>query len=323
MDYQAGEERARNFLHSIEVAGAGGEHKIISLSGLQQVVTPVDVSESHNIIRKRISGHHGVDPITIREAPVMGCHEQPIGNFLIECDFGGVGVAHLRRIAGIGVTWEVIDNKEGTELGIGRLAGHKTYPDITVEAVVDWDTRDQLYAYMRKVGRFTGPGDYIPTVESQCPYFEDVIVRAFTHDKRLAAKWYIHRAWVMNWTPFGDLDATADDVSLERITLALDPMPNQEAIEEDITIPFESEHMASDAWYEFVNSAYNLVPQRKDLIVHTYHPGQIPRDDQPKASYKLLDCWVSEITYQDFDANADDIMTREVTVQVSGVMPLD
>lgn len=321
-EYQAGEERARNFLHSIEVSGAGGEHKIISLSGLEETVEPIEVSESHNIIRKRIAGHAGVNPITIREAPIMGCHEQPVGNFLIECDFGGVAVAHLRRISGIGVNWQVIDNKEGSSLGIGRLAGHKTYPDIIVEAVVDWETRDQLFKYMAKTAEFTGPGYYLPAVTSECPYFENLVVRVKTNDDRLAAKWLIHRAWVMNWTPFGDLDATADEVALERVTLALDPVPNQEAIEEMIEMPFEQEQMGSDAWYEFVASAYGLVPDRRDLVIHSYAPGQIPQNDQPKASYKLWDCWVSEVNYQDFDANADDILTREVTVQVSGITPL-
>lgn len=317
------EQRLRNFLFTIEVAGGGTEHKLLGITGLQAVINPVEVRESNRIEVARLAGHATVDNFTVREAPIKGCLEEPVGNFLFELDIQGLPVVHLRRVSGLGVSWQVIENKESNELAIQKLWGHRSYPDITVEAVVDADFRDQFKKYLDKVAKFTGPGPQFAHAVGSCPYVQDLTLRLLTHNKTPAAVWMIRRAWVLNWTPVGDLDVTGDDVALERITLALDPLPNSQAIAENI-IPFnmfDANQQGSPAWYQFVSAAYS-VPVKRDLTIHVYHPGQKPGKDAPKASYKVFNAWVSEIRYGDFDANADEILTREVTITAEGIKEL-
>jgi len=315
------EQRARNFLFTIEVAGSKTEHKLLGVSGLQAVINPVEVRESNRIDIGRLAGHATVDNFTVREAPIKGCLDEPVGNFLFELEIQGGPVLHLRRVSGLGVTWQAIENKESNELAIQKLWGHKSYPDITVEAVVDWESKDQFKKYLDKVANFTGPGPQFAHAEATCPYIQDAVLRVLSNDKEVRATWKIRRAWVLNWTPLGDLDATADDVAIERMTLALDPLPNSQGIAEDIFSPFEPAQMGASEWYDFVAAAWDI-PYKRDLILHTYDPGQNPGKDQPKASYKVFNAWVSEIRYGDFDANADEILTREVTITAEGIKPL-
>lgn len=318
------EQRARNFLFTVEVAGSKTEHKLLGISGLQAVINPVEVRESNRIEVARLAGHATVDNFTVREAPVKGCHDEPVGNFLFELEIQGGPVLHLRRVTGLGVTWQVIENKESNELAIQKLWGHKSYPDVAIEAVVDWESKDQFKKYLNRVAKFTGPGPQFAHAEARCPYIQDAVLRVLSNDRQVRAMWKIRRAWVLNWTPLGDLDATGDDVAIERMTLALDPLPNSQGIAETI-FPmlgmFDMSNMGSLAWYQFVASAWDI-PKKKDLIIHVYDPGLNPGKDQPKASYKVFNAWVSEIRYGDFDANADEILTREVTITAEGIKPL-
>lgn len=315
------EQRVRNFLFTVTVGGAASEHKVITLSGLQEVIAPIEAAESHRKEKFRIAGHATVDNFTIREAPIMGCLDESVGNFLFDLDIQGVGVVHLRRVSGLGVQWATIENKESDQLAIQKLFGHQTYPDITVEAVMDAETKNQFKQYVDKVAKFTGPGPQFAHAEGTCPYVQDMKLRALAHDKSVRATWDIRRAWVLNWAPFGDLDAGADDLSIEKMTLALDPLPNSMGIIENIITPFDQEHMGSSDWYSFVASAWDI-PEKKNLVINIYAPGKIPRRDEPVASYKVFNTWVSQVSYSDFDASSDDLLTREVTITAEGVIPL-
>jgi len=312
------ERRARNWLFTMSIAGEGGEHKLISVSNLRGIIEPIDHNESSRIDTISLAAHFNVDNLTVREAPIMGCIGEPAGNYLFEVEVNGDTVARCRRLAGLGVRWEVTDNRESDQLGTQKLWGHRTYPEVTLESVIDWQDGWQLYKKIfTKLGEFTGPGPQFVRTLANCPYVFDVNITLVRNDGQRVAKWALHRAWPTNWQ-LSDLSADANEVALESVTFRVAPLPGGAGITEDMLTRFSGEHLVSSAWYDWVAKAYD-VPEKKDLILNIYHPGAQPGKDAPAGRLKLFNCWVSEISYSDFDATANEVATRDLTITFEGV----
>lgn len=312
------EKRARNFLFTISVAGEGNEHKLLGISNIRQVIEAFTHNESTRIDTISLAGHLNVDNITVREAPFMGCIGEAAPNFVFEVAVDGTTVARCRRISGLGVRWEVIENRESNKITTQKLWGHRSYPEITHDVVIDWQDGWVLYNYLKKVAEVVGPGDQFAEAQANCPYTVDVTITAKRQDGKNVAKWTLHRAWPTNWTPISDLAADANDVGLETITWVVAPVPGAQGITEDMTTYFSSEHLVSTQWYDFVSKAFDL-PEKKDLIISIYHPGAQPGKDKPVGKLKLFNAWPSEITYGDLNASDNAVLTRDITITFEGI----
>lgn len=322
MPWMEQEQRARVSMFTVSVGGDASEHQVLALSGLRRFTEVIEHTDSARSDYIALAGHLDVDTITIREAPIAGCLLEPVGNFLFEMRIGGKPVAHLRRISGLGVRWEVINNRESTSLATQKLWDKRRYNEITTEAVVEWSERWQLYEYVKKLGEFTGPGKAFAVVEGfTCDYVQDVVIAALANDGTEVARWTLYRAWPTSWRPISDLDASTSDVGLVTATWQVAPLRGSEGIREEILRPLGKEQLVSQAFYKWVASAYK-VPERKDLIVNFYLPGMQPGKDAPVARVKLFNAWVSRIEYQDFDASRNEVLTREIEVAFDGLLPL-
>jgi len=309
-------------MFTVSVGGDPGEHQLQGLSGLRRFVEEREFSTSSRSDFIKLAGHLDTDTITLREAPIAGCLGEPVGNFLFEIRVGSTPVAHTRRISGLGVRWDQMNNRESTQLATQKLWDKRRYNDITHDVVIEWTEQWQLYDYVKKLGEFSGPGKAFATVDGfTCDHVQDLHIVAMANDGTEVAKWTLYRAWPSSYRPIPDLSADTAEVGLSTVTWVLAPLMGAPGIEENIMRPLGNDQMVSQAFYKWVAKSYEM-PERKDLIINMYLPGLQPGKDAPVSKIKLFNCWVQEINYQDFDANANDTLTRELVIQYDGLLPL-
>jgi phage tail-like protein len=322
MPWTEQEQRARTSLFTISIAGDAAEHAVLGLSGLRRLTDVIEFTDSGRVDFISLAGHLNVENITVRDAPIAGCLGEVAGNFLFEVRIGGKTVAHTRRVSGLGVRWEVIENRESWNLGTQKLWDKRRYEEVTHDVVVDWQEKWQLYEYVKKLGEWRGPGKAFSVVEGfDCDYAQDVIIAALANDGSEIARWTLYRAWPSSWRPISDLAADSREVGISSVTWVVANLPGSPGIREEILRPRSPQGLVSEAFLTWVAKAYD-VPERKDLIVNFYLPGLQPGKDAPVARIKLFNAWPSRVTYQDFDANANDPLTREIEITFDGLLPL-
>lgn len=324
MPWTEQEQRARVSTFTVSVGGDVGEHQLLGLTNPERSVETRDWSPSSRSDWIQLAGHLNTNTITLREAPIAGCLGEPVGNFLFEVRIGSAAtpVAHCRRISGLGVRWDAMDNRESNSLATQKLWDKRRYNQVTHDVVIEWTEGWQLYDYVKKLGEFSGPGRAFSTVEgATCDHVQDIIIAALSNDGSESAKWILRQAWPVSYRAISDLASDNADVGLSSVTWTVANTMGTPGIEEQIIRPLGKNQMVSQAFYDWVAAAYEM-PQRKDLIINMYLPGLQPGRDAPVGRLKLFNCWVQEINYQDFDASRDEHLTRELTVQFDGLLPL-
>lgn len=317
---EAVENRARVSMFTIEVDGQ--EHQVQAVTAPRRFVEVMEYTNSARVDYISLAGHLDVDTITIREAPVAGCLLEPAGSFLFDLEIGGKPIGHVRRISGLGVRWETINNRESTRLSTQKLWDKRRYNEVTTEIVVEWSEKWQLYEYVKKLGEFSGPGEAFSTVDGfTCDHVEDVVITLRANDGAEVAKWKLIRAWPVSYRPISDLDAATSEVGLVTVTWQVAPLRGTEGVIETILRPLSKEQLVSQAFYKWVAAAYS-VPQRKNIILNLYNPGLVPGKDDPVGRLILYNAWVSRIEYADFDASRSEVLTREIEVTFDGFRPL-
>ncbi|RLG06209.1 MAG: hypothetical protein DRN68_07350 [Thaumarchaeota archaeon] len=315
------EQRSRGNIFTVSIVGDNAEHKLMSISGLQRVINEIEHTESDRIDYIRLPGHMNVENVTFRDIP-LAAFQDAAPNFLFELVVDGKTVGHVRRITGLGVRWDIITNNESNNINTQKLWGKRRYNTFTTEVVVEWSEKWQLWEFAKLLGIHEGPGNAFSTVGSFSGEFrKDVRIHLLDQQGNDLGAWFIHGGWARVWVPHSDLSADSTTVGTMSIEWAIANLPGQPGLEETLMQKLGKEHQVSQAWYEWVAKAYD-VPERRHLIINIYQPGQVIGKDEPVGRLKLFNCWVAEINYQDFDATADDILTRDVVVACDGIVPL-
>jgi len=318
---QGTEQRSRGNLFTVSIVGDGAEHKLMSISNIQRVINEIDHTESDRIDHVILPGHMTMENITFRDIPLSACYDVA-PNFLFELVVDGKTVGHLRRISGLGVRWDVVDNQESNNLNTQKLWFKRHYNAITTEVVVEWSEKWQLWEFAKLLGYHGGPGQAFSTVDGfTCEFRKEIQIIAKDYTGEEIGKWRIHGGWARVWVPHSDLSADSTTVGTMSIEWRIANLPGSPGIEEELINKLGKEHTISQAWYDWVAKVYD-VPERKDLVINIYQPGQIIGKDEPVGRLKLFNCWVAEVNYQDFDASADEILTRDVVVAYDGIVPL-
>jgi phage tail-like protein len=136
----------------------------------------------------------------------------PIKNFRFRVKWEGRYVAGVSRLSALRRSTEVVSHNEGANPGQTRKSpGRTEYEAITLERGVTQDTEfedwaDRVYSFGTQ-----RPGD---------PDFrKDVQIEVYDESGQLGRVYLVHRCWVSEFQAMPELDANANGVAIEQITL--------------------------------------------------------------------------------------------------------
>ena len=139
----------------------------------------------------------------------------PYKNFKFRVRWDGRYVAGVSKVSTLKRSTEVIEHREGGDSSTGRKSpGRTKYDPITLERGVTHDVEFEQWA--NKVWNYgAGLG-----VESSLQDFrKDIIVDFYNEAGQLAIAYKIYRCWVSDYQALPDLDANANAVAIQTITL--------------------------------------------------------------------------------------------------------
>jgi phage tail-like protein len=139
----------------------------------------------------------------------------PYKNFKFKVKWDGRYVAGVSRISALRRTTEVVLYREGGDPSFSRRSpGRSTFEPITLERGVTHDTDFEDWA--SKIQRFgAGPGSEV----SLANFRKDIIIDFFNEAGQKVLSYKVYRCWVSEYQALPDLDASANSVAIESITL--------------------------------------------------------------------------------------------------------
>jgi phage tail-like protein len=155
----------------------------------------------------------------------------PYKNLKFRVKWDGRYVAGVSKVSGLKRTTEVIEHREGGDPSTSRKSpGRTRFEPITLERGVTHDTEFEKWA--NKVWNL---GSGIGAELSLKDFRKDVVVELHNEAGQLALAYKIFRAWVSEYQALPDLDANANTVAIERLTL------ENEGWERDYEVPEPAE----------------------------------------------------------------------------------
>ena len=139
----------------------------------------------------------------------------PYKNFKFRVKWDGQYVAGLSKMGALKRTTEVVEHREGGDPSMSRKSpGRSKWDPITLERGVTHDLAFQAWA--DKVWDFNGG----PGAESSLADFrKDILVELYNEANQKVIAYKIYRCWVSAWQSLPDLDANANAVAIQTITL--------------------------------------------------------------------------------------------------------
>ena len=155
----------------------------------------------------------------------------PYKNFKFRVKWDGRYIAGVSKISALKRTTEVIEHREGGDLSTSRKSpGTTKYDPITLERGVTHDTEFEQWA--NKVWKF---GAGLGSEVSLKDFRKDITIEFFNEAGQLVIAYKVYRCWVSEYQALPDLDADANAVAFEHITL------ENEGWERDPNIPEPAE----------------------------------------------------------------------------------
>jgi phage tail-like protein len=139
----------------------------------------------------------------------------PYKNFKFRVKWDNQYVAGLSKMGALKRTTEVVEHREGGDPSMSRKSpGRSKFDPITLERGV---THDEAFrAWADKVWDFNGG----PGAESSLADFrKDILVELYNEANQKVIAYKIYRCWVSSWQSLPDLDANANAVAIQTITL--------------------------------------------------------------------------------------------------------
>jgi phage tail-like protein len=125
-------------------------------------------------------------------------------------------VAGVSRMSALRRTTEVVSHREGGDQSLSRKSpGRTTYDPIVLERGVTQDHEFERWAdTVWSLGAAPGPE------ASLKDFRRDLVIELHNEAGQLVLAYQVFRAWVSEYTALPDLDAGANSVAIESITLA-------------------------------------------------------------------------------------------------------
>jgi len=156
----------------------------------------------------------------------------PYKNFKFRVKWDGIYVAGVSKVSALKRATEVVEHREGGDPSTSRKSpGRTKYEPITLERGVTHDRRFAQWA--NSVWNYdSGLGDEMALLS----FRKDVItLEVFNEVGQLALAYNIYRCWVSDYQAIADLDANANAVAIQSITL------QNEGWKQDFEVPEPTE----------------------------------------------------------------------------------
>ena len=139
----------------------------------------------------------------------------PYKNFKFRVKWDGRYVAGVSKISALKRTTEVVAHREGGDPSMIRKSpGQTTFAPIILERGLTHDTEFEQWA--NKVWNF---GAGLGSEVSLKDFRKDLIIEIYNEAGQLVLAYRVYRCWVSEYQALPDLDASTNEVAIERIVL--------------------------------------------------------------------------------------------------------
>ena len=139
----------------------------------------------------------------------------PYKNFKFRVKWDGRYVAGVSKVGALKRTTEVVEHREGGDpSSVRKSPGQSKYEPITLERGVTHDLEFEQWA--NKVWNYgTGLGMEVSLKD----FRKDVIIELYNEAGQLVIAYKVYRCWVSEYTAMPELDASANAVAIQSMTL--------------------------------------------------------------------------------------------------------
>ena len=139
----------------------------------------------------------------------------PYKNFKFRVKWDGRYVAGVSKVGMLKRTTEVVEHREGGDPStVLKMPGQSKFEAITLERGVTHDP--DFAAWANKVWNF---GSQLGAEVSLADFRKDIIIEVYNEAGQLALAYNVYRCWVSEFQALPELDASANSVAIESITL--------------------------------------------------------------------------------------------------------
>ena len=139
----------------------------------------------------------------------------PYKNFKFRVKWDGRYVAGVSKVGALKRTTEVVEHREGGDpSSVRKSPGQSKYEPITLERGVTHDLEFEQWA--NKVWNY---GSGLGMEVSLKDFRNDVIIELYNEAGQLVIAYNVYRCWVSEYTAMPELDASANAVAIQSMTL--------------------------------------------------------------------------------------------------------
>lgn len=139
----------------------------------------------------------------------------PYKNFKFRVKWDGRYVAGVSKVGALKRSTEAIDHREGGDPSTVRKSpGQTKYEPITLERGVTHDK--EFEQWTNKVWNY---GAGLNSEVSLADFRKDIIIEMYNEAGQLAIAYRVYRCWVSEFQALPELDASANSVAIETLTL--------------------------------------------------------------------------------------------------------
>lgn len=149
------------------------------------------------------------------EFSVNPTRHDPYKNFKFRLKWDGQYVAGISKVSALRRTTDVVEHREGGDPSTSRKSpGRTEYDPIILERGVTQDTAFEDWA--NKVWKLgAGLGSEVALAD----FRKDIVLEFYNEAGQLVLAYKIYRCWVSEYVALPDLDADANAVAIQHITL--------------------------------------------------------------------------------------------------------
>ncbi len=139
----------------------------------------------------------------------------PYKNFKFRVKWDGRYVAGMSKVGAMTRTTDPVEHREGGDPSTVRVSpGQTKYNDVVIERGVTHDTEFEKWA--NKVWNF---GSGLGSEVSLADFRKDIIIEVYNEAGQLALAYKVYRCWPKEYTALPELDANANAVAIQSLTL--------------------------------------------------------------------------------------------------------
>jgi phage tail-like protein len=152
-------------------------------------------------------------PANVRDPKVM----DPYLNFKFIVSWDGKQVAAVSKVSALTRSTQVVSHREGgTPQGTRRLLGQSEYGPITLERGITFDAEFEQWA--NKVWYYPNTGKMGDEVDL-ANFRKDITISLCNQAGQTVMTWYVFSCWPSEYITLPELDANANAVAIESLTL--------------------------------------------------------------------------------------------------------